>query len=196
VPDDKVAHIHIPNSVPLVYKIDPLTGKALQQDSFRSSASKGHWLLCAENQERLVDKLGVDSESFARSLFAAWDDDGDGYIPKDELANLLIKWKKDRNPAINALAGKILEEVCNLGHRNIHFCESLLQLTSLIIAPFIWLTYLIFFVFLHSYPKDECGPVNRPNQHRTIPIFGSLWQSETQPPIFYGRKFVVFDIGR
>jgi len=111
VPDENVSNIHIPNSVPFKYKIDPRTGKAVQQDSSPLSKSKGNWLLSAENQERLIDKLGVDSESFARSLFAAWDVDGDGYLSKQELANLLFSWKSDTNPAINALAGKILEEL-------------------------------------------------------------------------------------
>lgn len=100
--------------MPFIYKIDPRTGKAVQQDSSPLSNSKGNWLLSAENQERLIDKLGVDSESFARSVFAAWDVDENGYLSKQELANLLFSWKSDTNPAINALAGKILEEVCSL----------------------------------------------------------------------------------
>ena len=111
VPDEEVPHIHIPNSVPCVYRIDPNNGKALQQDFSPLSKSKGHWLLSAENQERLVDKLGVDSDSFARSVFASWDVNGDGFLCREELGNGLFSWKKDSNPAINALAGKLLEEV-------------------------------------------------------------------------------------
>ena len=132
MPDDNVPHIHIPNSVPLVYRIDPHSGKAVDQDSFKSSKTKGNWLLSAENQERLVEKVGVDSESFARSLFSAWDVDGDGYISREELGKLLFIWKKNSNPAINALAGKMLEEVCSFElqeHqsdkkccRNLRFC--------------------------------------------------------------------------
>jgi len=113
VPDDEVPHIHIPNSVPCVYKIDSNTGKALRQDISPLSKSKGNWLLSAENQERLVEKLGVDSESFARSVFAAWDKNGDGFLSKEELGNGLFSWKNDKNPAINALAGKLLEELIN-----------------------------------------------------------------------------------
>lgn len=111
VPDESVPHIHIPNSVPLVYKIDPHTGKAVDEYSLASSNSKGNWLLSEENQDRLVEKLGIDSESFARSLFSAWDVDGDGYLSIEELGEALFNWKKDSNPAINALAGKMLEEV-------------------------------------------------------------------------------------
>mmetsp|Transcript_7186 Transcript_7186/g.15347 ORF Transcript_7186/g.15347 Transcript_7186/m.15347 type:complete len:179 (+) Transcript_7186:848-1384(+) len=110
VPDEEVPHIHIPNSVPCIYKIDSTTGKAIEQDFSPLSKSKGNWLLSAENQERLVENLGVDSESFARSAFAAWDVDEDGLLSKEELMTGLFKWKRDPNPAINALAGKLLEE--------------------------------------------------------------------------------------
>ncbi|VEU40391.1 unnamed protein product [Pseudo-nitzschia multistriata] len=110
VPDDEVPHIHIPNSVPCTFKIDPTTGRALKQDFSSLSKSKGNWLLSAENQERLVEKLGIDSESFARSVFGAWDLNGDGVLDKEEVGNGLFRWKKDSNPAINALAGKLLEE--------------------------------------------------------------------------------------
>ncbi len=120
LPDDRVPHIHIPNSVPLVYKIDPHTGQAVDQYSPVSSNSKGNWLLSEENQERLVDKLGIDSESFARSLFSAWDVDGNGYLSREELGEALFNWKKNSNPAINALAGKMLEEVRSIKFKNIH----------------------------------------------------------------------------
>ena len=125
VPDHDVPHIHIPNSVPLTYEIDPYTGGALQQDTSPLTKSKGTWLLSEENQERLVSKLGVDSESFARSLFTAWDDNEDGYLSRAELGNHLFDWRRDANPAISALAGKILEEVRKmklLGNANLKVC--------------------------------------------------------------------------
>mmetsp|Transcript_7189 Transcript_7189/g.15351 ORF Transcript_7189/g.15351 Transcript_7189/m.15351 type:complete len:152 (+) Transcript_7189:848-1303(+) len=105
VPDEEVPHIHIPNSVPCIYKIDSTTGKAIEQDFSPLSKSKGNWLLSAENQERLVENLGVDSESFARSAFAAWDVDEDGLLSKEELMTGLFKWKRDPNPAINVEQG-------------------------------------------------------------------------------------------
>jgi 2,3-bisphosphoglycerate-dependent phosphoglycerate mutase len=111
VPDNTVPHIHIPNSVPCVYKIDPTTGEAVKQNFSPLSKSKGNWLLSTENQDRLVEKLGIDSESFARSTFNAWDTDEDGLLTKEDLGNGLFLWKRHRNPAINALAGKLLEEV-------------------------------------------------------------------------------------
>jgi 2,3-bisphosphoglycerate-dependent phosphoglycerate mutase len=109
-PDD-VPRIHVPNSVPCVYKIDTNTGRAIQQDSSPLSRSRGYWMLCSENQERLVEKLGGNSEAFARSVFEAWDIDGNGVLNKEELIEGLSSWKRDANPAINALAGKIWEEV-------------------------------------------------------------------------------------
>lgn len=111
VPDNTVPHIHIPNSVPCVYKIDPTTGEAVKQNFSPLSKSKGNWLLSTENQDRLVEKLGIDSESFARSTFNAWDTDEDGLLTKEDLGNGLFLWKRHRNPAINALAGKLLEEL-------------------------------------------------------------------------------------
>lgn len=114
IDDDDVAHIHVANSVPLVYQIDPTTGTAVATNESPWSKSKGHWILSADNQERLLDKLGSDSEAFARSVFAAWDVNGDGTLSKEELANGLSTWKRDPNPAINALTGKIFEEFLNV----------------------------------------------------------------------------------
>lgn len=108
---DDVPKIHIPNSVPCVYRIDTHTGRAIQQDTSPLSRSKGYWMLSTENQERLVEKLGCNSEAFARSTFDAWDVDGNGVLSMGELLDGLAAWKRDTNPAIDALAGKIWEEV-------------------------------------------------------------------------------------
>ena len=88
-----VPHIHIPNSVPCVYKIDCNTGRAIQQDTSPLSKSKGHWILSSENSSRLVEKLGENSEAFARAVFAAWDVNGDGILTKEEMLNGLYSWK-------------------------------------------------------------------------------------------------------
>jgi 2,3-bisphosphoglycerate-dependent phosphoglycerate mutase len=110
---EDVPKIHIPNSVPCVYIIDTQTGKAIQQDASPLSTSRGYWIVCADNQSRLLEKLGSNSEAFARSVFDAWDVDKDGLLTKEELLNGLSTWKRDHsNPAINTLAGKIWEEVC------------------------------------------------------------------------------------
>lgn len=108
---DEVPSLHIPNSVPCLYKINPQTGTAIPQDSSPLSKSKGVWMLSKENQERLVEKLGGNSESFARSVFAAWDSNGDGVLNKEEIFRGLFAWKYDKNPAIKALSSKLMEEV-------------------------------------------------------------------------------------
>lgn len=120
VPPDDVPHIHIPNSVPCIYRIDSETGMSLYPDGKTTSslngtttttASKGHWLLNEENQHRLAEKLGMTSESFARSVFDAWDVNGDGVLSKEELATGLFTWKNAQDRALSTLAGKLFEEV-------------------------------------------------------------------------------------
>jgi 2,3-bisphosphoglycerate-dependent phosphoglycerate mutase len=110
---DDVPNIHIPNSVPCLYKIDTTTGLAVQQDSSPLSRSKGYWILSEENQERLLEKLGGDSESFARSLFLSWDSNSDGVLSKNEILQGLFAWRRENqtNPAIKALSAKLHEEV-------------------------------------------------------------------------------------
>lgn len=108
---DDVPRIHIPNSVPCVYTIDTQTGRSVRQDDSPLSSRAGCWMLSSENQERLMEKLGGNSEAFARSVFDAWDLDGNGVLSKEELVCGLSAWKRDANPAIDALAGKIWEEV-------------------------------------------------------------------------------------
>lgn len=113
LPED-IPGIHIPNSVPCIYHIDPQTGTAIHNDDSNTSSisrSKGHWLLSAENQQRLVDNLGGNSEIFARSVFDAWDTNGDGILSKEELTTGLFMWKSAEDRAMSALVGKLWEEV-------------------------------------------------------------------------------------
>lgn len=114
IPHEEVPNIHVPNSIPVVFKIDPNNGQALHQDLSPFKKSKGHWLLSNENTGRLVDKLGSNSECFARSVFAAWDTNKDGVLQKEEIAWGLNLFKRDPNPAIAALTSKLLEELRNI----------------------------------------------------------------------------------
>jgi 2,3-bisphosphoglycerate-dependent phosphoglycerate mutase len=116
---EDVPKIHIPNSVPCLYKIDPNTGAAIEQYNSRLSQTKGWWILSAENQARLVEKLGGNSESFARSVFSAWDANSDGMLSKEEILEGLFAWKQDVNPAIKALSAKLYEEVSSRGFEHI-----------------------------------------------------------------------------
>lgn len=118
-PED-VPKIHIPNSVPCIYHIDLATGKATEKStkhltSGSTASSKGHWLLSQENQRRLAEKLGANSESFARSLFDAWDKDSDGVLSQEELTRGLYTWKNMEDRALTAIVGKMWEELHKVG---------------------------------------------------------------------------------
>jgi hypothetical protein len=112
---ENIPHIHIPNSVPCVYHIDPATGNAMESYSKFEGASKGHWLLSTDNQQRLLNKLGGNSVGFARSVFDAWDTNDDGVLSKEELIAGMSLWKRDKDRALAALAGKLWEEVRKIG---------------------------------------------------------------------------------
>lgn len=62
------------------------------------------------NRERLVQKLGGNSDSFARSLFNAWDKNGDGVLSREEIKVGLYSWK-DNDPSMSAVVGKVWEEL-------------------------------------------------------------------------------------
>jgi hypothetical protein len=111
VPEENVVKIHIPNSVPCIYRIDLETGTAVHTDPVQiEDSSRGHWLLSEANQKRLVKKLGGSSESFARSIFNAWDTNSDGMLSKDEIKRGLYSWNDDDH-AGSALVGKLWEEL-------------------------------------------------------------------------------------
>jgi len=111
VSPEEVVAIHIPNSVPCVFEIDVSTGTAVASDQLRTEfSSNGHWLLSEANQRRLAEKLGGSSETFARSIFDAWDVDSDGVLTKEEIKKGLYTWKND-DQALSALVGKLWEEL-------------------------------------------------------------------------------------
>mmetsp|Transcript_42198 Transcript_42198/g.82803 ORF Transcript_42198/g.82803 Transcript_42198/m.82803 type:complete len:371 (-) Transcript_42198:36-1148(-) len=111
VPIDKVPHIHIPNSVPCVYKIDPSNGKVVSPllDTV-AGGSRGQWIFSSENYKRLRENIGG-SGSFIRSIFEAWDINGDRELDRQEIEIGLNKLVGTDDIAVSALAGKILEEI-------------------------------------------------------------------------------------
>ena len=135
VPVSKIPQLHIPNSVPCLYYIDPDTGQPVEQQqqmasspsrmserltSFSAmndgngggfSTSRGHWMFSSENYERLRDKIGGHSGGFIQAIFEAWDANGDGVLSKEELCDGLSSLKGDDDIAIAAVAGKIWEEI-------------------------------------------------------------------------------------
>ena len=116
--EENVPHIHIANSVPCIYHIDPVTGKALHWFDDHEDASMGHWLLSTDNQHRVLSKLGGNSIGFARSVFDAWDTNGDGVLSKDELIEGMSQWRRGNDRALKVLAGSLWEDMLNEGSRS------------------------------------------------------------------------------
>jgi len=110
VPTERVHNLHIPNSVPCVYRFDK-SGKVVSPmlDS-AAGGSRGQWLFSPENHARLKGKIGG-SGSFTRSLFEAWDTNGDGVLSIDEIEAGLRSFVGGEDVATSAIAGKILEEI-------------------------------------------------------------------------------------
>jgi 2,3-bisphosphoglycerate-dependent phosphoglycerate mutase len=114
VPHDQIPKLHIPNSVPCIYQLNATTGRAISPllDS-RAGGTRGQWLFSAENYSRLKQKIGA-SSSFVRSIFEAWDTNGDGLLSRHEIGDGLrkiIKDSLDDDVALAGLAAKILEQV-------------------------------------------------------------------------------------
>lgn len=111
VPIENIPHIHIPNSVPCVYDIDPNTGQAMAPvlDS-AAGGSRGRWIFSPENHKRLRGKVGG-SSGFIHSIFESWDLNGDGVLSFEEIERGLKGLMAGDDIAISALAGKFLEEM-------------------------------------------------------------------------------------
>lgn len=111
VPGDKIPHIHIPNSVPCVYKIDPASGEVVSPllDT-AAGGSRGQWIFSSENHERLRGMIGG-TGSFLRSIFNAWDLNADMKLDRKEIEIGLRKFIGKEDIAVSAIAGKILETI-------------------------------------------------------------------------------------
>ncbi|EJK49614.1 hypothetical protein THAOC_31491 [Thalassiosira oceanica] len=111
VPAEKVPHLRIPNSVPFVFRIDPESGEAVSPiiDS-AAGGSRGRWMFSSENHNRLRGNIGG-SGGFIRSIFRAWDLNGDGVLELSEIEKGLEDLMSGDDIAVGALAGKFLEEM-------------------------------------------------------------------------------------
>ena len=67
-------------------------------------------MFSAENSKRLHDKIGT-TGAFGRSIFDAWDVNGDGRLSRDELGEGLRELFGSDNPTIGAVACKAWEEM-------------------------------------------------------------------------------------
>jgi 2,3-bisphosphoglycerate-dependent phosphoglycerate mutase len=121
VQEENIPHIHIANSVPCVYQLETTIHENGRIDhevvspisSSKAGGSRAQWMFSKENYERLQGKLGS-SESFARSIFDAWDTNGDGVLSREEIHNgleELIDEGEHEDIAIAAIAGKVWEEI-------------------------------------------------------------------------------------
>lgn len=120
---ERVPNIHVPNSVPCVYEIDPTSGEVVSPLSDTpAGSSRGRWMFSAENHERLRGKIGG-SGSFTRSIFEAWDLNGDGELDRGEIQLGLKDLVGGNDVAVSALAGKILEEIDKDGSQTLDLDE-------------------------------------------------------------------------
>ena len=110
VPEDKISNLHIPNSVPCVYRFDSEGNSVLPPLENAAGGTRGHWLFSVENMERLKDKIGG-TGSFLQSVFDAWDTNGDGELSKEEIKAGLRQIMGGEDIAISFAAAKILEEI-------------------------------------------------------------------------------------
>jgi len=123
IPIENVPQIHIPNSVPCVYKIDPNTGETVSPlVETAAGGSRGRWIFSSENHMRLRGKIGG-SGSLTRSIFEAWDLDGNGELDGREIQIGLRVLMGGDDVAVAALAGKILEEIDKDGSQTLDLEE-------------------------------------------------------------------------
>jgi len=110
LPEDRISNLHIPNSVPCMYRFDSEGNSVLPPVENAAGRTRGYWLFSNENRERLRDKIGG-TESFFRSVFDAWDTNGDGELCKEEVKAGLQWIMGDADITIRFAAAKILEEI-------------------------------------------------------------------------------------
>lgn len=110
VPEDQISNLHIPNSVPCIYRFNEDGTSVLPKLENSAGATRGHWLFSLENQARLRSKIGG-TGSFLQSVFDAWDTNGDGVLSLEEIETGLRQIMGGEDIAITFVAAKILEEI-------------------------------------------------------------------------------------
>ncbi|CAB9517591.1 3-bisphosphoglycerate-dependent phosphoglycerate mutase [Seminavis robusta] len=111
VPEEQVPNIHIPNSVPCVYRFCGERGTPVSTRLENAAGgTHGHWLFSYQNQERLRSKVGG-TGVFLQSVFDAWDTNGDGVLSLQEIEAGLRQIMGGEDIAVSFIAAKILEEI-------------------------------------------------------------------------------------
>ena len=86
VPDDEVPQLHVPNSVPILYRFDEATQQLASHKLGAENAPDSHarWLLSSRNLERLRSAVQPGGQ-LTRALFDALDEDGDRILRVKEI---------------------------------------------------------------------------------------------------------------
>mmetsp|Transcript_23194 Transcript_23194/g.69750 ORF Transcript_23194/g.69750 Transcript_23194/m.69750 type:complete len:403 (+) Transcript_23194:226-1434(+) len=96
VPDDAVPSLHVPNSVPILYRFDEATrtlaSRALSVDG--AAGSHARWLLSSRNLQRLKSAVAPGG-LLTRALFDALDADGDRSLTVAEIERGVRRLLKD-----------------------------------------------------------------------------------------------------
>ena len=84
-PDDEVPQLHVPNSVPILYRFDEETQQLASHKLGAENAPDSHarWLLSSRNLERL--RSGAAGRAIDQALFDALDEDGDRSLSVKEI---------------------------------------------------------------------------------------------------------------
>ena len=119
VPEDLVPALHVPNSVPIIYKFDRRTRLPVSTKlGVAAGTSHARWLISAENHYKVREAIQPGG-TLTRALFDAMDADGNRNLKAEEmLAGIRDLTKEDYENGINnvdcvvlALAKKIAREL-------------------------------------------------------------------------------------
>lgn len=85
VPDEDVPHIHVPNSVPILYRFERFSRRLLSS-KLQSAAGRSHarWLLSPENHMQIRAAVRPGG-TLTRAIFDSWDKGGDRRLSYAEL---------------------------------------------------------------------------------------------------------------
>ena len=113
VPEELVPKLHVPNSVPILYRFERLSRKPVS-NKLQAAAGGSHarWLVSAENH-RAVRKALQHGGLLTRALFDAFDSDGDRKLTAEEINYGLREFNKEEHLdcVVLALAKKIGREM-------------------------------------------------------------------------------------
>ena len=120
VPDADIPNLHVPNSVPILYRFERSTSSLLST-RLQSAAGGSHarWLLSPENHEQIKDALKPGG-MLTRALLDSWDVDGDRVLSVAEIEagiqSMLVdggeaEQRSLSNCATMAVAKKIVREL-------------------------------------------------------------------------------------